>query len=103
MLKIFPWYHEIYEIEFYVVDLFCVRLKNDKKKVRVFFIYDPEGYVEVPVCEKFFAARAGNNVYSDDSGVFATMNQWAESVEVFSLKDKCRLVEIRLNNYKQLT
>lgn len=102
-LRVFPWYQEIYEIEFVVVDMFCVRLKNDKRKVRVFYIWDPEEWVEVAVCEKFFPARLGNNVYSDGSGLFATANQWTDSVEIFQVSNKSRLGEVRLKNYKSLT
>ena len=76
-LEVFPWYHEMYEIEFAVVDLFCVRIKQDTRKVRVFFISDPENYVEVGICDRFIPARLGNNVYSDGSGLFASVNRWA--------------------------
>lgn len=41
-VRVWPWYQDMYgDIQFVVVDMFCVRIKQDKKKVRVFYIDDP--------------------------------------------------------------
>jgi hypothetical protein len=67
----------LYEIEFCVVDLFCVKLKKGGKfQVRVFYIDDPESYLEIGPCQKFYPAKIGNTVYSDQSGIFAISNHW---------------------------
>lgn len=74
-----------------VVDLFCVRIKNERRKVRVFFIYEPENYVEVAICDRFVPARLGNNVYSDGSGVFACVDNWNGVVSVYQLPNSKKL------------
>lgn len=102
-LKIFPWYQDLYEIQFSVIDLFCVRLKKEKKKVRVFYIDDPENYIEIYPCDKYFPAKIGNGVTSDGSGLFAITNQWAESVDIYQFPNQDKITEIKLHHYKHLS
>jgi hypothetical protein len=37
----------------------------------VFYINDSEKYLEMGPCHKFYPAQNGNNVYSDETGIFA--------------------------------
>lgn len=85
-VNIYPWYHELYEIEYTCVDLFCVRLKNNKNMVRVFYIYEPEDYVEIGHCRGFYPAKLGNNKLTDGSGLFAVADDWAEKIYVYNIK-----------------
>jgi hypothetical protein len=102
-VRVFPWEHQQFEIEFDVVDLFCVRHRKEKGRVRVFYIDSPENYIEIAQCDKFFPAKLGRNVYSDGSGYFAVKNSYRGCLEVYSLIAKYRTTEIRLKDDRELS
>jgi hypothetical protein len=73
-------------------------LANAKNRIRVFYIDDSEEYVQIDDVEKFFPAKGGNNVYSDESGVFAVRGGKGGKVDVYELGNKCKIREIKIKN-----
>jgi len=70
---------------------------RDKTRVRVFYIYSPEAYVEISVSSinwKIWVSKKGCNNFSDESGIFGFYHQRENTLDVFNLHSKERLISL---------